>query len=125
MAINCYLIDVVKNESGKSLSYYKNMGLAGMEQKIKNGYHKSALLLSGYNRPIRNSIAHNNMNYWSYGTKIVFVDNYKGKMNEITLSDEKFRQLIYLIFLPFFSPSTSRQRCLPFEVFYLSKILNF
>jgi hypothetical protein len=98
MAINCFLIDVCNQKRIGNLKDYVTLGLARMEKIICNSYGSRPDLLSGYNRLIRNSIAHSHTNLRQFGQKIKFIDSYKGNINTLVVSDNEFRHLVYQIY---------------------------
>jgi len=96
---NYFLIDIInKKNKIKKISEYKNLGLYSMEDKIIHNYSKGKLFLSGYNRIVRNAIAHGNVDYWSCGDKINFIDEFKGKKRSYLINDEDFRASLYLLY---------------------------
>ena len=100
MAINCFLIETINKGSSKNITEYLEMGLSRMENIISSQVSNECnLLLLGYNRIIRNSIAHSKMDTRQFGNKIVFIDEYNGRQKSTTLSHAQFRELVYLLYI--------------------------
>lgn len=97
MAINCFMIRTISKGYSKKITEYLNMGIAHMESiQLFDGSNKCLLL--GYNRIIRNSIAHSKIDTRQFGKKIVFIDEYKDKKKTAILEHKEFRKLVYLLY---------------------------
>ncbi|MBC2579169.1 hypothetical protein [Clostridium sp. DJ247] len=110
MAINCFLIETINKGQPKKITEYLDMGIASMENIISSQVNNDChLLLYGYNRIIRNSIAHCKMNTRQFGKKIVFIDEYKGRQKTIVLEHVEFRELVYLLYINIITQITANK----------------
>lgn len=94
MAHICFLDSLSRGQSVK-LSDYLPKSLSSLEKTIRTTIPNGEKLLYGFDRTVRNAIAHSKIDQTSYGSKIIFIDSYKQKSEKKIYKDREFRYLIY------------------------------